>query len=91
MAMTSINVRVDEVDKQWFDWFCNELGMNMSTAIQMFIKASRRENRMPIELALDLFYSESNMRYLEESLRAFDEGDRGRPLTAEEMEALGLG
>jgi len=91
MAMTSINVRVDEVDKQWFDWFCNELGMSMSTAIQMFIKASRRENRMPIDLALDPFYSESNMRWLEEGMKEFEAGERGRPLTAEEMEALGIG
>jgi len=90
MAMTSINVRVDESDKKWFDWFCGELGLSMSTAIQMVIKATRRENRIPLELTLDPFYSESNMRYLEETLKAFEEGDRGRPLTAEEMEALGL-
>jgi len=91
MAMTSINVRVDENDKQWFDWFCGELGMSMSTAIQMYIKAAKRENKLPIALALDPFCSESNMRHLEESLKAFDTGERGRPLTTEEMEALGLG
>ncbi|MCL2447020.1 MAG: type II toxin-antitoxin system RelB/DinJ family antitoxin [Oscillospiraceae bacterium] len=91
MAMTSINVRVDEDDKQWFDWFCKELGLTMSTAVQMYIKAAKRENKLPLELGFDPFFSESNMCHLEEGAKAFENGDRGRPLTAEEMEALGLG
>jgi DNA-damage-inducible protein J len=90
MAMTSINVRVDARDKQLFDNFCAAVGMNMSTAINMFMKATLREQKIPFELAADPFYGESNTRWLEGILKDIENGDRGRPLATEEMEALGL-
>ena len=53
MAMTSINIRVDEQDKRMFDRFCSTVGMNMSTAVNVFIKATLRENRIPFELRME--------------------------------------
>ncbi len=52
MAQTNINIRMDENLKQQFDRLCNELGLNMSTAINVFAKTVVREQRIPFELSL---------------------------------------
>jgi DNA-damage-inducible protein J len=72
MAQTNINVRVEETEKENFDKFCNELGMNMSTAINIFIKTVLREKRIPFELTTDPFYSEKNMKRLSKSIEQME-------------------
>ena len=65
MAQTNLSVRVNELDKKNFELFCNETGMNVSVAINMFIKTVLRERRLPFEIKMDPFYSKSNIEYLE--------------------------
>ncbi len=65
MAQTNLSVRVDEKDKKNFEMFCNETGMNVSVAINMFIKSVLREHKLPFEIKVDPFYSENNIKYLE--------------------------
>ncbi len=65
MAQTNLSVRVDEKDKKSFERFCNETGMNVSVAINMFIKSVLREHKLPFEIKIDPFYSENNIKYLE--------------------------
>lgn len=65
MAQTTINVRIDENLKKQFETFCNETGLNISTAINIFIKTVVREHQIPFKIALDPFYSEENIKYLE--------------------------
>ena len=91
MAMTSINVRVDEQVKERFAWLCDDIGMNISTAINVFMKAALRENKFPFHLEGDPYFTGENMRHIMKGIRAYENGDHGRPLTAEEMEALGIG
>ena len=38
MEQSIISVRVDKEDKKGFENFCNKTGMNVSTAINLFIK-----------------------------------------------------
>ncbi len=47
---TNLNVRVDANDKKNFEKFCDNVGMNVSTAINMFIKAVLREQKLPFEV-----------------------------------------
>lgn len=54
MTQTNICIRVDENLKKQFDYLCNELGLTMSTAINMFLKTVVRENRIPFELSLEI-------------------------------------
>lgn len=65
MSVANLSVRVDEKDKKNFEAFCNETGMNVSVAINMFIKTVLREHKLPFEIKVDPFYSESNIKYLE--------------------------
>ncbi len=67
MAQTLINVRMDEELKREFDRVCNELGMNMATAIMIFARKVTRERRIPFDVSIDPFYSDSNMKALKTS------------------------
>lgn len=49
---TLVNVRIDENDKRAFTELCNSLGLSVTTAFNMFVKQSIRDQRIPVELAL---------------------------------------
>ena len=53
MAQSNINVRMDDTLKQQFDAICNELGLNMSTAVNIFAKTMVRQQRIPFEVGLE--------------------------------------
>jgi len=50
MADTTITIRIDEDIKRKFDEFCAEVGLNMSVAVNIFIRASLREKRIPFQI-----------------------------------------
>ena len=50
METLNLNVRVDANDKKNFEKFCDNVGMNVSTAVNMFIKAVLREQKIPFEV-----------------------------------------
>lgn len=54
MAQTNLNVRIDENLKKQFDAFCDELGLSMSMAINIFVKKVIREQRIPFELGVEV-------------------------------------
>ena len=74
MSQANLSVRVDEKDKKNFELFCSETGMNVSVAINMFIKSVLREHKLPFEIKTDPFYSESNIKYLEQIARDIKDG-----------------
>ena len=55
MESLTLNVRVDANDKKYFEQFCSNVGMNVSTAINMFIKAVIREQKLPFEIKSNIF------------------------------------
>ena len=72
--MAQVNMRIDDELKDKAELLFDELGMSMTTAFTMFIKASIRKNGIPFELSIDPFYSEKNMKILRESIRDADAG-----------------
>ena len=52
MAQVALTVKTDEQVKKDFNHLCEELGLNMSVAINIFMKTVIREQRIPFELAL---------------------------------------
>jgi DNA-damage-inducible protein J len=72
--MAQVNMRIDDELKNKADLLFDELGLNMTTAFTMFIKAAVRQNGIPFELSIDPFYSEKNLKALRESVRAADAG-----------------
>lgn len=90
MAQTTVSIRMDESLKKDFDTICNELGMTMSTAVTIFAKKMTREQRLPFEVSLDPFYSDSNMKALGESIQQLEDGKTITKALAE-LEALADG
>ncbi len=74
MAQTLVNFRIDETTKKQMEQICNELGITMSTAFNIFAKKVIREKRIPFDVSIDPFYSESNMKALSKSIKELEEG-----------------
>ena len=76
MALATLTARVEEKDKVNFDAFCSNVGLNTSTAINLFVKAVLRENRIPFEITQvsDPFFSQANVAYVKKSVQELKEG-----------------
>ena len=76
MSLSTITARVDSKDKIDFDTFCANVGLNTSTAINLFVKAVLRENRIPFEIVQtpDPFYSKTNLDYVKKSVNELKAG-----------------
>lgn len=83
MGQTMVNIRMDETLKKNMEQTCKELGMSMSTAFTIFAKKVTREQRIPFEVSVDPFYSESNLRHLRESADQLRRGEVVRKTMAE--------
>ena len=51
MSQSVLSVRVEDDVKRNFDTFCSSAGLNPSVAVNMFIKATLREGRIPFEIS----------------------------------------
>lgn len=54
MAQTNVNIRMDEATKLAFDRFCEEIGISVSAAFNMFAKTVVREQRIPFALTTEV-------------------------------------
>ena len=48
--MATLTINTDEKTAENFYTFCEELGLDMSTAMTLFMKACLREQKIPFEL-----------------------------------------
>ena len=51
---TNLNIRIDKDIKEQAESIFNELGINMTTAVNIFMRAAIREHGMPFDLKLDV-------------------------------------
>ena len=70
----NVNFKLDSDVKKGMEQACSELGLSMSAAFTIFARKVRREKRIPFEVSVDPFYSESNIRYLEGIVKDIKEG-----------------
>ena len=54
MATTNLNIRIEKTIKDQAEEIFNELGLNMTTAVNMFLRTAIREHGIPCELKLDV-------------------------------------
>ena len=54
MATTNLNIRTDKEVKDQADHIFSELGLNMTTAINIFLRTTIREKGIPFERKLDI-------------------------------------
>lgn len=70
---TNLNIRVDEELKRKAEAIFNELGLNMSTAMNMFLRYSVRYGGIPFELRIE--------KPNEETLSAIDDVNNNRNMS----------
>jgi DNA-damage-inducible protein J len=73
---TNISIRIDKELKEQAESLFSELGMNTTTAFNIFVRQAVRQRKIPFEISADSdpFYSESNMKWLKESIKEIEEG-----------------
>ena len=74
MAQAVLSVRLYRDDKKQFDEFCRAAGMNASVAVNMFVKAVLKNQRIPFAITGDPFYSPANMRHLRHAVEQAEQG-----------------
>ena len=74
MSQVMINFRMDEELKKSMEETCKDLGLSMTTAFTIFAKKMTREKRIPFDVSVDPFYSESNMTYLKKVVEDIESG-----------------
>jgi DNA-damage-inducible protein J len=74
MAKTiNVTIRLDRDVKEGAERLFNDLGMNLSTAFNVFARQSLRQGKIPFEI-FDPFYSEDNQRRLARSIADAEAG-----------------
>ena len=86
MAQTNVNIRMDEATKNAFDKFCEEIGLSVSSAFNIFAKTVVREQRIPFELTTGIPNDET--RRAIENVRKGKNLSRGFRSVSELMEDL---
>ena len=73
---TTFSVRMDSDVKRQLDEFCHAVGMNTSTAFNLFARAVLRERRLPFDVTTiaDPFFGESNLAHLRRGVAALNAG-----------------
>ena len=77
MAKTdTITLRVNPELKREAEALCEEMGLTLSTAYTMFLKAVVRTRSIPfrVQASEDPFWSEKNQKYLAESIQELKAG-----------------
>ena len=64
--MAQISLRIEDDVKKMAEQACADIGMSLSTAINIYLKKLGREKRIPFEVAVEPFYSQENMTRLKE-------------------------
>ena len=85
--MTSLSIRMEDETKAGLDRFCDEIGLSVSSVLNMFAKKVVREQRIPFEINANSFYSEENMKFLRESI-AQDKLGNTKNISLNELEEM---
>ena len=71
MSKSNLTISMDKNDKEKFINLVDELGLNVSTAINLFVKQSIRENALPLNLKLN-----NTEKISEDIMNEYDEAFR---------------
>ena len=80
--MAQLSMRIDDNVKKKAEKACEALGLNMTTAINLYLVKLGNEMRIPFEVSVDPFYTPSNQKILEGSISQLESG-KGKQLEKE--------
>jgi len=90
MAETAnLSIRIDKELKEQAELFFSELGLNMSSAFNIFVRQSLRQGKIPFEISItsDPFFCSANMAVLRKSIKEANEG-KFITKTLEDLQAM---
>ena len=76
MTTATLSVKMDADVKRGLEDFCAEVGMNVTTAINLFARAVIRDQTLPFEITTrpaDPFYSAANLNRLTSAAKRMDD------------------
>ena len=85
--MPTLQIRIDDTLRQQASDTAQEMGLDLSSAIRMFLTQMVKENGLPFRPTNDPFYSASNRVALRSSLRQMETGDTVT-VSMEQLEAM---
>ena len=78
MATSTLQIRIDSGLRKDAERLFTNAGLDMSSAIRLFLRQSVIRHRLPFEVvaeSADPFFSEANQRVLAESIRSLERGE----------------
>jgi len=76
MSQTNLTIRIDEGLKQQAETLFNGIGLNITTAINVFFRQAIREQSIPFELKpVDLYFTGDVLDRLRLSLQQAEQGE----------------
>ena len=87
MPTTNIQVRVDSALKAEAEQLFADMGLDMPTAVRLFLKQAIINNGLPFAVERDPFYSMSNQKALHVSIEQMERGQIVRK-TMSELEGM---
>lgn len=78
MATSTLQIRIDSGLRKDAERLFTNAGLDMSSAIRLFLRQSVIRRRLPFEVmseSPDPFWSETNQRILAESIRSLERGE----------------
>jgi DNA-damage-inducible protein J len=78
MATSTLQIRIDSGLRKDAERLFTNAGLDMSSAIRLFLRQSVIRRRLPFEVmseSPDPFWSEANQRVLAESIRSLERGE----------------
>jgi DNA-damage-inducible protein J len=88
--MAQVNIRMDDDLKANAETLFNDLGLNISTAVTMFVRQAVRQGGIPFEITtnVDPFWNEANQAHLRKVIADLNAGKGLVVKTMEELEAM---
>lgn len=76
-SMANLNIRIDRKTKESAEIIFSEMGLNMTTAVNMFLRQTVRDRRLPFTADLNQYGPETLKAILEGRRIAGDESAKG--------------
>lgn len=84
MSTTNLNIRTDKDVKEKAEKIFNELGLNMTSAVNIFLRTAIRERGIPFELKLDV-PNETTIAAIEEGRKMASDSSSPRYSNIDEL------
>jgi DNA-damage-inducible protein J len=86
MSATNLNIRTDKDVKEQAEQLFAELGLNMTTAINLFLRTAIRKHGIPFDLYLDV-PNETTVAAIEEGKKLLNDPSSPKYSSMEELKA----